>query len=196
MPGHNHYPNCTCGWCRGGGGWGGGHARASFVSLPAAGTRTAWDGDGCCCPTTCPMCGASVYFVRHNGGSVWFDSLGKPWPKHSCFFDDGYGLRLRTRLAQPSEGTTASRFGVVTETVVTGSRLNFLGRMTRRTESPTSRSMSGRATRYQTRGCGLQNATVAATSSNCQVLCRHLFSATQNDSRCWRGRTSCRITRT
>jgi hypothetical protein len=65
------------------------------------------------------MCGASVYFVRHNGGSVWFDSLGKPWPKHSCFFDDGYGLRLRTRLAQPSEGTTASRFGVVTETVVT-----------------------------------------------------------------------------
>jgi len=45
--------------------------------------------------------------------------LGKPWPKHACFFDDGYGVRLRTRLAQPSEGTTTSFFGVVTETVVT-----------------------------------------------------------------------------
>jgi len=26
--------------------------------------------------------------VRHNGGSVWFESLGKPWPKHGCF-DNG-----------------------------------------------------------------------------------------------------------
>jgi hypothetical protein len=26
-----------------------------------------------------------VYFVRHNGGSVWFDSLGWPWEKHPCF---------------------------------------------------------------------------------------------------------------
>ena len=118
MPGHNHYPNCSCGWCQGGGGGGGG-ARLSYGSLPAAGTRTTWDGDGCCYPTSCPICGASVFFVRHNGGSVWFDSLGKPWPKHSCFFDDGYGVRLRTRLGQPSEGTRFSFFGVVLETVVT-----------------------------------------------------------------------------
>ncbi len=90
----------------------------SYSSLPAAGTRTTWDGDGCCYPTSCPICGASVFFVRHNGGSVWFDSLGKPWPKHACFFDDGYGIRLRSRLAQPSEGTRSSFFGVVTETVV------------------------------------------------------------------------------
>ncbi len=118
MPGNNHYPNCTCGWCRGGGGWGS-PTRVPNPPLPAAGTRSALDGDGCCCPTTCPMCGASVYFVRHNGGSVWFDNLGKPWPKHTCFFDDGFGLQLRTRLTHPSEGTIVSLFGVVIETVVT-----------------------------------------------------------------------------
>src|SRR5262245_59210180 len=120
MPGHNHFDNCTCGWCRGGGGWGGGGGyRAPSVPLPAAGTRTSWACDDFCRKTTCPVCGAPVYFVRHNGGSVWFDSLGKPWPKHGCFFDDGYGVRLRTRLAQVSEATTGPFFGVVTETVVT-----------------------------------------------------------------------------
>jgi hypothetical protein len=37
--------------------------------------------------TTCPICGATVYFVRHNGGCVWLDSLGCPWPRHPCFDD-------------------------------------------------------------------------------------------------------------
>src|SRR5438046_2499546 len=47
------------------------------------------DHDDFCRPTKCPKCGAPVFFVRHNGGSVWFDRLGKPWPKHGCF-DDNY----------------------------------------------------------------------------------------------------------
>jgi hypothetical protein len=38
--------------------------------------------------TSCPKCRDEVYFVRHNRGSVWFDYLGQPWPKHSCFDDD------------------------------------------------------------------------------------------------------------
>jgi len=59
-----------------------------------------------------------VYFVRHNGGSVWFDSLGKPWPKHSCFFDDIGAARLRVSLAEPVERGDQF-FGVVTETEVT-----------------------------------------------------------------------------
>ena len=33
----------------------------------------------------CPVCHTSVYFIRHNGGSVWLDELGSPWPKHHCF---------------------------------------------------------------------------------------------------------------
>ena len=33
----------------------------------------------------CPVCGATVYFFRHeNGGCAWFDSVGKPWPIHPC----------------------------------------------------------------------------------------------------------------
>jgi hypothetical protein len=27
--------------------------------------------------------------VRHNGGSVWFDELGWPWPVHACFATPG-----------------------------------------------------------------------------------------------------------
>lgn len=38
-----------------------------------------------CVFTYCPKCEGEVYFVRHNGGSVWFDRLGHPWPKHPCF---------------------------------------------------------------------------------------------------------------
>lgn len=40
--------------------------------------------DDCCRITTCPECGDDVFFIKHNGGSVWVDSLGWPWPKHGC----------------------------------------------------------------------------------------------------------------
>lgn len=34
---------------------------------------------------TCPVCGARVYFWKNKAGSkVWFDALGRPWPKHPC----------------------------------------------------------------------------------------------------------------
>lgn len=39
-----------------------------------------------CRKTSCPSCGASVYFIRHNGGSVWIEPpLGPPWDRHPCF---------------------------------------------------------------------------------------------------------------
>lgn len=39
-----------------------------------------------CFCTNCPDCGQEVFFIRHNGGSVWIDPpLGPPWYKHSCF---------------------------------------------------------------------------------------------------------------
>ncbi len=107
MPGYNHYPDCTCGWCRGGGG--------------AIGTahllgRFSWRhrDEDFCRPTTCRYCGASVYFVRHNGGSVWFDELGPPWPKHECFEDDRYGIQLRRLLT-----TSSQVFGIIIETDTT-----------------------------------------------------------------------------
>lgn len=37
-----------------------------------------------CIPTKCPKCSKPVFFLRHNGGSVWLERLGWPWPKHPC----------------------------------------------------------------------------------------------------------------
>lgn len=45
--------------------------------------------ESACYLTSCPICGEAVFFVRHNGGSVWLDSpLGSPWFKHGCFIDN------------------------------------------------------------------------------------------------------------
>lgn len=34
---------------------------------------------------SCPVCGGAVYFYKSPyGGSVYFDELGPPWPKHVC----------------------------------------------------------------------------------------------------------------
>jgi hypothetical protein len=39
--------------------------------------------------TNCPKCGnTQVFFIRHNGGCLWVDALGDPWPKHHCFADN------------------------------------------------------------------------------------------------------------
>ena len=41
----------------------------------------------------CPVCGDQVYFYRSSdGGSVYFDELGPPWPKHPCM-DNGQEFR-------------------------------------------------------------------------------------------------------
>ena len=43
-----------------------------------------------CFCTNCPNCKGEVFFIRHNGGSVWIDPpLGSPWFKHSCFEPEG-----------------------------------------------------------------------------------------------------------
>jgi hypothetical protein len=50
-----------------------------------ASKREVYDFEDICYTTDCPECGAEVYFIRHNGGSVWVDPpLGWPWPKHPC----------------------------------------------------------------------------------------------------------------
>lgn len=39
-----------------------------------------------CRKTNCPVCSNDVYFIRHNGGSVWIEPpLGPPWAQHGCF---------------------------------------------------------------------------------------------------------------
>jgi hypothetical protein len=41
-----------------------------------------------CFPARCPICGGEAFFIRHNGGSAWFEELGWPWEKHPCFVRD------------------------------------------------------------------------------------------------------------
>src|SRR5215469_17867948 len=42
-----------------------------------------------CRLTTCKHCGKGVFFIRHNGGSVWINPpLGHPWIKHGCMYPD------------------------------------------------------------------------------------------------------------
>jgi len=72
---YNHRPGCDCGW--GGVFYGlglgvGGHywGRPESYTNPNA---------------RCPRCSALVYFYKSpDGGSVYFDDLGPPWPKHPC----------------------------------------------------------------------------------------------------------------
>jgi len=113
---HNHPPGCDCGW---GGGWHAGGYASSYPSISPVVVPTThrwtYKEEDFCSPSKCPICGASVYFVRHNGGNVWLDSLGPPWPKHACFDDDDYSVNLKNKLNDSSSGV----FGVVVEVEAT-----------------------------------------------------------------------------
>lgn len=48
----------------------------------------------------CRYCGAPVFFVRYNGGSVWLDELGRPWPKHGCYYNQPSGPAVTSWLGE------------------------------------------------------------------------------------------------
>ena len=92
MTGHNHYSNCTCGWCVN-------YGRARIDRSRAAADlrrrdarllleRNAVRTVSACYVNPnarCPVCGASVFFYANRHGSrVYFDELGHPWTKHPC----------------------------------------------------------------------------------------------------------------
>lgn len=53
------------------------------------GTTSALAGGYTVPNSSCPVCGASVfYYESPYGGRVFFDSLGPPWPKHPCTSGD------------------------------------------------------------------------------------------------------------
>jgi hypothetical protein len=99
----NHSADCECGF--------GGDTAVYRVAIPSPHYWTYRDDDYTR-PTSCPICGAQVYFVRHNGGSAWFDDLGVPWPKHACFYDEAGTATTHTLFADKG----ADSVGVVIET--------------------------------------------------------------------------------
>lgn len=82
---HNHSPDCTCGF------GGEGHLGSGGGNYGGTGINTriytySERFKDVCYPTRCPIKGCEpVWFIRHNGGSVWVDELGWPWTKHACF---------------------------------------------------------------------------------------------------------------
>ena len=56
-----------------------------------------------------------MFFVKHNGGSVWFDALGFPWPKHPCVASEPPMDWLQNCLAEQVERGNRKVFGVITE---------------------------------------------------------------------------------
>ena len=80
--GHNHLPDCDCGW--------GGDTETYRIALPDLNVLFGLSGavsiEALLNPNArCPICEDQVYFYRSpDGGSVYFDELGSPWPKHPC----------------------------------------------------------------------------------------------------------------
>lgn len=93
MPGHNHYPDCTCGWC-----WNlrGSSSRQVYVRQDSVERARRLLSEYYVSPRRqaasfvhpnahCPVCGARVYYYQNEFGSrVFFDDLGGDWPKHPC----------------------------------------------------------------------------------------------------------------
>jgi hypothetical protein len=78
----HHSPNCRCGW------GGEGHRGKPTKPVQKKSREGIYVQENFCHPTKCRQCGALIFFVRYNGGSVWFDELGKPWIKHGCYYSD------------------------------------------------------------------------------------------------------------
>jgi hypothetical protein len=72
---YNHRPGCDCGW------------GGIFHGLGLISDRFYWSRlESYTTPNArCPHCSVPVFFYRSpEGGSVYFESLGPPWPKHPC----------------------------------------------------------------------------------------------------------------
>lgn len=81
---HNHHWSCTCGF--GGEGHlgrrgpGDGAAPRLFVEREWRTFESYVNPNA-----KCPVCGCPVFFYQSpDGGRVYFDELGPPWPKHPC----------------------------------------------------------------------------------------------------------------
>ena len=82
----NHSATCNCGW--GGVSYG---FDTETTPLPCIREVSFLNPNA-----RCPVCGDQVFFYRSpNGGAVYFDGLGWPWPKHPCT-DVGVASSART----------------------------------------------------------------------------------------------------
>jgi len=111
----HHSTGCTCGW--------GGEGHLGRPQVHSANTcrRLDWQhgGQDFTRPTKCPRCRGAVFYVRHNGGGVWLDELGSPWPKHACFDDGPVEEQFRQSLASIPNSPVFKNFGVIISVIPT-----------------------------------------------------------------------------
>jgi hypothetical protein len=103
----NHPPDCRCGW------GGDGHLGRSYgggIGTPAGSAGYPWwvpaiqnVYQSFVNPNaSCPVCGQSVFFYRSpDGGRVFFDELGPPWPKHPCTDSTSSPAGFNAKRSQP-----------------------------------------------------------------------------------------------
>ncbi|MGY4878984.1 OST-HTH/LOTUS domain-containing protein [Vreelandella aquamarina] len=110
----NHPLDCRCGWGGDGHkGRGTGGGRRFHSTLPKSSKSFSCDFNPENRLTRCPICKSEVYFIRHNGGSVWLDPpLCPPWYKHP-WFDKSNSSKNRSKLGEVSAGYSISTKFVV-----------------------------------------------------------------------------------
>jgi hypothetical protein len=107
----NHSPGCTCGW--GGVGHLGRRDPGTYTHHGDASPSYWWVPpihaayESYVNPNaSCPVCGVAVFFYQSpNGGRVFFDELGPPWPKHPCTNNASVPIETR-RSTQVGGGST------------------------------------------------------------------------------------------
>ncbi len=97
------------------------HVTGSCSGFKSSGIVTGYsrsETNDICTHTKCPKCGNNVFFIKHNGGSVWIDSpLGPPWYKHPCF----------DQQASPnSKDSLASHYNIEVVAPASGESLNTI----------------------------------------------------------------------
>lgn len=89
----NHPAGCNCGW---GGIW---YGRTSSEPERLRATLSSFVNPH----ARCPVCGCPVFYYQSpDGGRVFFDELGPPWPKHGCTSN---GKRTAVSASVPPEQT-------------------------------------------------------------------------------------------
>lgn len=102
--GSNHSYTCNCGW------------GGVFHGLGLADSRLYWQrAASYTIPNArCRDCRAHVFFYQSpHGGKVYFDSLGPPWPKHSC--GDAHSPSGAVQNRTPPSGRPDQSFGAASQ---------------------------------------------------------------------------------
>ncbi len=119
MTGHNHYPDCSCGWCVNYG-----RSRINRIELTESiryrDAKVLLKQSGANSVSACyvnpnarcPECWQPVFFYANTAGSrVFFDHLGPPWPKHGC--TDSSRHKIFAAVEAPAVPTRRARGQVI-----------------------------------------------------------------------------------